>query len=231
MRPFETVDSTMTPDGQVLTLHRHDEDFYIRLDGHELMSSRVHGSEVALAQLACSDLLQDERPKVLVGGLGLGFTLRAALEILPRGAEVLVAEVLPCVIEWNHSYLNVLGTPLDDPRVQVHERDVYDLLGRDCPHPYDIILLDVDNGPSARSLNSNARLYRRHGVTRIAQALAPAGVVAIWSAYRDEEFATRLHQAGLKTTVVPVRARSGQIGYGQGRSRGSRHTIFLARKS
>ncbi len=220
MRPFETLASVTTPDGRRLTLHRRDGDFFINLDGDELMSSRAHGSETALAELTCRDLPNVRCPRVLIGGLGLGFTLRAALETLPRTAEVIVAELFPCVVEWHRRYLADLGKPLEDPRVRVIERDVVDLLGDSSPAPYQVILLDVDNGPSAWCQDSNRRLYDRRGLARIRRSLAPGGVLAVWSAQPDPTFVKRLQQCGFGARTETVRARG---------RKGSRHTIFLAR--
>jgi spermidine synthase len=220
MRPFHTLASVTTPDGRRLTLHRRETDFFIHLDGEELMSSRAYGSEAALAELACRDLAQVRRPRVLIGGLGLGYTLRAALQVLPGTAEVIVAEVFPCVVDWNRRYLADLGGPLEDPRVRVVERDVVDLLGDTRQTPYQVILLDVDNGPAAWCQDSNRRLYDRRGLERIRRSLAPGGVLAVWSAQADPVFVKRLRQCGFAARAETARA-SGR--------KGSRHTIFLAR--
>lgn len=220
MRPFETLASFTTPDGRRLTLHRRDGDFFIYLDGDELMSSRAHGSETALAALTCSDLAEIHRPRVLIGGLGLGYTLRAALEALPGTAEVIVAELFPCVVEWNRRYLAYLGRPLQDPRVRVVERDVVDLLADTRRSPYHVILLDVDNGPSAWCQDSNRRLYDRRGLARMRRSLSPGGVLAVWSAQPDPTFVKRLQQGGFTARTQTVRARG---------RKGSQHTIFLAR--
>ncbi len=220
MQPFETLASVTTPDGRRLTLHRRDSDFFIYVDGDELMSSRAHGSETALAELTCRDLPEVRRHRVLIGGLGLGYTLRAALEALPSTAEVIVAELFPCVVEWNHRYLADLGRPLEDPRVRVVERDVVDLLGDTLPAPYHVILLDVDNGPSAWCQDSNRRLYDRRGLARIRRSLSTGGILAVWSAQPDPAFVKRLRQCGFAARTKTVRA-SGR--------KGSQHTIFLAR--
>ncbi len=220
MRPFETLANVTTPDGRRLTLHRHDRDFFIQLDGNELMSSRAHGSEVALAKLACRELPDAKRHRILIGGLGLGYTLRAALDVLPKRAEVVLAEIFPCVVAWNRLHLADLGRPLEDPRVRVHEQDVRALLGDSCGHPYHAILLDVDNGPSAWCLEANHRLYDRDGLARIKRSLTPGGVLAVWSTHRDPAFVKRLRQCGFTVRTETVRARG---------RKGSRHTIFLAR--
>ncbi len=219
MRPFETLDSFATPDGQRLSLHRRDEDFFIDLDGHELMSTRVHGSETALGKLGCARLRSAERPRVLIGGLGLGFTLRAALEALPKRAEVVVAEVFPCVVRWHEQYLKSLRVPLEDRRVRVHEGDVGELLRFDGKNRFDAIMIDTDNGPDATCLASNASLYNETGIERIKQSLAPRGTLAVWSAHPDRVFAKRLGRSGFVVTTETVR--------GHGR-KGPRHTIFIA---
>ncbi len=220
MRPFETMASVTTPDGQRLTLHRRDRDFFIYLDGDELMSSRAHGSESVMAELACRDLPDRTAHRVLIGGLGLGYTLRAALEVLPKDAEVVVAEIFPCIVAWNSLYLEHLGKPLEDPRVRVQEQDVNTLLEDSCRHRFHVILLDVDNGPSAWCLESNRRLYRPEGLARIKRSLTPGGVLAVWSAYSNPTFGKRLRQCGFAVQTESVR--------GRGR-KGAQHTIFLAR--
>ena len=136
MRPFETLDRVTTPEGRELSLHHHDGHYFIHLDGEELMSTWVHGSESALAEMTCRDLAGTHRPRILIGGLGLGFTLRAALEVLPRNAEVVVAELFPQVVEWHRTHLVSLGRPMEDRRARIHDGDVVGLL-RDSPsHHY-----------------------------------------------------------------------------------------------
>lgn len=215
--PFTTIDSVRTADGHKLTLYRHQSDFYIYLDGNELMSSRAHGSESALAELACSNLTSG-RPRVLIGGLGLGFTLQAALEVLPTTAEVVVAELFPAIVDWHRDHLASLGRPLDDPRASLYEGDVWAAI-TEAKRRYDTILLDVDNGPSAFCVDSNRRLYSRHGIEVIREALTPDGTLAVWSTDRDPGFITRLRKAGLETRTEMARGHKGK---------GARHTIFLA---
>ncbi len=221
MRPFETLDTFTTPDGQRLSLHHRDGDYFIDLDGHELMSTRVHGSETALGKLACAGLRRIKQPRVLIGGLGLGFTLRAVLDALPRDAEIVVGEVFPIVVTWHKTHLQDLRVPLDDPRVRVHAGDVIDLLGLDRSDRFHAIVLDTDNGPDATCLSSNASLYDDQGIERIKQSLEPGGVLAVWSAHADPKFERRLHRHGFSVTTETVR------GY---RRKGPRHTIFLAAK-
>lgn len=222
MRPFETLDSFITPDGQRLTLHRRDGDYYIDLDGHELMSTRVHGSETALGELACAHLRGAKQPCVLIGGLGLGFTLRAALGVLPASAAVVQAEVFPIVVEWHARHLQDLAVPLDDPRVCVTIGDVVGLIRHHSGPPYDAIMLDTDNGPDATCLPCNVSLYDDPGIELVKLALAPRGVLAVWSAHPDPAFSRRLRHAGFKVRTETVRGH---------RRKGPRHTIFLATAS
>ncbi len=220
MKPFETLDVFTTPDGQRLTLHHRDGDYSIHLDGHELMSTRVHGSETALGKLACRPLGNVRAPRVLIGGLGLGFTLVAALEVLPREAEVVQAEVFPVVLEWHHKHLQSLAVPLDDPRVRIHIGDVARLIARHEGPRFHAILLDTDNGPDATCVDSNVSLYDDSGVALTRAALEPGGTLAVWSAHREPTFTRRLRRAGFRVREEIVR--------GHGR-KGPRHTIFLAR--
>lgn len=219
MRPFETLESITTPEGRRLTLHHRDGDYFIDLDGHELMSTRSPGSELELATLACERLAKAKACRVLIGGLGLGFTLKSALALLPAGAEVVVAEVFPCVLDWHTRHLDSLGVPLDDKRVHVHIGAVQELLGGGGGGQFDAIMLDVDNGPDATCLEANASLYDDVGVARLAASLARRGVVAVWSAHPDPAFEKRLRRGGFKVRVETVRS--------QGR-KGNRHTIFVA---
>ncbi len=217
--PWETLGRARTPDGGELVLYRRGGEFVIRVDGRELMSSRAHGSEEAMAHLACEGLASGAR--VLVGGLGLGYTVRAALELLPADAELVVAEIVPAVVEWNRGPLaDLAGRPLDDRRVAVHEGDVGAAMrtrGR-----FDAILLDVDNGPVALTRKANHVLYGPTGIALARGALRPRGVLAVWSAHRDDKFASRLRRGGftsVEAVDVPARGRGG----------GPMHTIFLAR--
>ena len=216
MKAFETLDRFTTPDGQELTFHRRDGDYFVYLDGDELMSSRAPGSERALADMACGGL--KGRPRVLIGGLGLGFTLRAALDALPPGAEVIVAEVFASVIEWNKTYVpDLQGNALKDPRTRILHGDVWDVLLQQGP--WDAILLDVDNGPVAWCLESNGRLYDKPGLLQIQASLAPKGVVAFWSAHPDSRFVKMLRKSGFDAKSHGVRARG---------ERGAWHTVFIA---
>jgi len=221
VRPFETLDTATTPEGRQLALHRRGTDLFLYLDGEELMSTRVHGSEVALAELAAAELGERRAPRVLIGGLGLGFTLRSALGAFPPAARLEVVELLEAVVRWNRQYTGELGAALSDRRVRVWEGDVVERLRGGPAGSWDAILLDVDNGPSAWCVESNGRLYGRRGLAALRDALAPGGVLAVWSAYPDDGFVARLERAGLRARAEAVR--------GRGR-KGPRQTVFLARR-
>ena len=216
------LDRVFTPDDTELVLVERAGVYTIRVDGYELMSSQAHGSEEALAALGCSGLHTVRQPHVLIGGLGMGFTLRAALEALPADATITVAEVFAAVISWNRGPLAELANaPLFDPRVSVERADVATLLGR--PSQYDAILLDVDNGPEALTLERNDHLYTPAGIDRTVRALRPGGTLAIWSADPDPRFSRRLERAGLAVREETVQARSSPSGLC--------HTIFLGQQT
>lgn len=220
MLPFETLASVATPDGATLALHRRGDDHFIYLDGEELMSSRAYGSEEALAELACADL-PSQSPRVLIGGLGLGYTLRASLAILPKSSEVVVAEFFPAVVEWNRKFLTGGASTLDDRRVTVREGDVAELIATTEKASFDAIMLDVDNGPSAWCRPSNATLYDSNGLARIQRALSQSGVLAVWSAYEDQQFLRQLKRSGFEAKRHIRRSRG---------DKGARQTVFVGRK-
>ena len=222
MKPWELLGEAETPEGGAMRLTVRDGEFVILVDGKTLMSSRLHGSEEALATAACQPLGQLEHPNVLVGGLGMGFTLRATLDLLPPAATVTVAELMPAVVEWNRGPLACLaGQPLDDGRVQLEIGDVGGIL-RQSHNRFDAILLDVDNGPTAFTATTNHSLYDNEGVAAAYACLSKPGVLAVWSAWDDRKFEHRLRFHGFSVLVDRVRARL-QKG-------GARHTIFLALK-
>jgi spermidine synthase len=222
MKAWELLGETRTPDGTDMRLTRRDDEYVILANGKALMSSRMHGSEEALATLACGDLRKRDRPRVLVGGLGMGFTLRAVLDLLPSDAIVTVAELVPAVIEWNREPLAALAAyPLRDARVRVEIADVGFTL-RAGPDRFDAILLDVDNGPAAFTAALNAGLYDNSGVAAAHAALRPRGTLAVWSAWDDRKFEQRLRYHGFDVEVARVRARL--------KKGGPRHTIFLGVK-
>ena len=223
MKPFESLDQTISPEGTVLKLMRRGDEYFILADGAVLMSSRMHGSEEALAMLACQRAKTRERARVLVGGLGMGFTLRATLDLLLRDAAVVVAEVVPAVVEWNRGPLGPLaGHPLEDKRVRVETGDVAIAL-RSRLGPFDVVLLDVDNGPTAFTGPHNAGLYDRRGIAAARAALKSEGVLAVWATHHDRKFEERLRQGGFDVEVQRVRGRV--------KKGGPRHTIFLSYKS
>jgi spermidine synthase len=222
MKPWKVLGRTRTPDGTELTLTQHPSEYIILANGQCLMSSRMHGSEDSLALIGCRRAQALTRPSVLVGGLGMGFTLRAALDCLPEAARVLVAELVPAVVEWNRGPLGALAEhPLNDPRVHVEEGDVAAIM-RSSRGRFDAVILDVDNGPAALTASSNGRLYDHQGVAAARAALAPDGVLAVWSARDDPQFERRLRAAGFSVQRERVRSRS--------RGGGSRHTILVAHK-
>ena len=209
--------------GGTLSLAQRDKEFSIRLSGMrgELMNSRVHGSEEALAELGCARLKSKADAEVLVGGMGMGFTLAAALAAVPDSARVTVVELIPEVIEWNRGPLgDCAGQPLLDRRTQVHVGDVAKFIAGE-QGVFDAILLDVDNGPEGLTHSDNQWLYSESGLKAIQRALGGEGTLAVWSAGPDPQFVMRLKKAGFHTSVRSVRARPGK---------GSHHTIFLAKK-
>lgn len=207
MKPFRTLAETTAPDGGRLTLHEHDGEYFMKVNGRQLMSSTSTSSEILLAKLACENLLRHPHPRVLIGGLGLGFSLKAVLSLVGKKAEVHVAEVQPEVIEWNRQFLMKLnGALLNDRRVQVFAEDVARLIRRAQEARYDAILLDVDNGPTSFIRQENKRLYSRRGFQRIAAALQPGGRVAFWSATDEESFGEALARAGFRVHVVEAKS-------------------------
>jgi spermidine synthase len=221
MTPWETLDAAKTPDGDTIDLRRRGQEYLIRVAGQDLMGSRNHGSEEVLAERACAGLRAKKSVVVVVGGLGMGFTQKAALSQLGSDACVVVAELIPAVVAWNRTWLaDLAGRPLDDPRSRVHEGDVATLID-DGRATYDAIMLDTDNGPEALTSKGNARLYGHGGLERAARALKPGGVLAVWSAKEDRTFESRLRKAGFEVETARVRAR---------RDAGSQHTIWLARR-
>jgi spermidine synthase len=222
MRPRLLLDTADVPGGGQLKLYRRDAEFSIMLGGNELMSSRLTGSEAALATLACARMPNAPRPTVLIGGLGMGFTLRAALAALPAAAQMDVVELVPAVVAWARGPMaEIFAGSLDDSRVRLIEDDVGDVI-RAQPGAYDAILLDVDNGPDGLTRESNDRLYDPRGLAAARAALRPGGVLAVWSSAPDRSFTTRLRRAGFAVDEQVVRAGGG---------RGARHVIWLATKA
>lgn len=206
-----------------LGLYQRGADYFIRIvGGQDLMNTRAHASEDALGRLACAGLDRKVSARVLIGGLGMGFTLAAALQGLASDAEVVVAEIVPGVVEWNRGVLGPFsGRPLDDRRIRVHMVDVTRLVEREGSG-FDAIVLDVDNGPDGLTRASNAWLYSTAGLAVLFRALRPGGTLAIWSAGPDRAFTARLRSAGFDVDETIVRAHAGK---------GSRHVIWTARRS
>jgi spermidine synthase len=223
MLPWIKLDTAGIPDGrEELTLKRRGDEFSIMLGSNELMNSRVSGSEEALAKLSCARLDGRPAPCILIGGLGMGFTLRAALAALGPKAKIAVAELVPAVVAWARGPMaGIFAGCLDDPRVEILEADVADATA-EANNAYDAILLDVDNGPDGLSRAANDRLYDNRGLAAARKALAQGGVLAVWSAHPDRAFAARLRRAGFDVEEVNTRARG---------KRGARHVIWLARKA
>jgi len=218
--PRELLDTAPVPGGAPLRLFRHGRDHIIMLDRNELMNTRMSGSEEALATMTIARLGARPAPHLLIGGYGMGFTLRAALAVLRHDARITVAELVPQIVDWARGPMAELtGDCLDDPRVAIRFGDVADAIdtGR-----YDAILLDVDNGPDGVVRDANDRLYTRAGLDRARAALTPGGVLAVWSAGDDAAFTRRLGEAGFAVDEVSVRARSN--------GKGPRHVIWFARR-
>jgi spermidine synthase len=219
VKPWELLGEARTPDGTDLRLTRHSSEYVILANGQSLMSSRMHGSEEALATLGCRRARLLDAPSVLIGGLGMGFTLRAVLDLLPARARVVVRELMPAVVEWNRGPLGPLADhPLKDARVQLELGDVGAAL-RANPASFDAVLLDVDNGPTALTTTTNARLYDNQGVAAARAALRPDGVFAVWSARENRKFEQRLNYCGFAVEVARVRGRL--------KAGGPRHVIVL----
>jgi spermidine synthase len=221
VKKWTTVDRALTADGKTITLEEHDGSYAIRVDSVPLMSTRQHGSEERLAELACANLRGVRRARVLIGGLGFGFTLKAALASLAPDATVVIAELLGAVIAWNRDPAYGLAAEwLADPRVSVVQKDVVEII-REGRGSFDSIILDVDNGPAALSTGGNGRLYEPAGLRDVRTALRPAGCVAIWSVAPDKAFEKLMTQAGFVVEVQRCRAHGNS---------GRWHTIFLGRR-
>ena len=223
MIPWVQLESAKTPDGgQELRLKRRGTEFSIMLGTNELMNGRLSGSEQALAKLSSERIAGRRQPRMLIGGLGMGFTLRAALAELGNDAGVVVAELVPAVVAWARGPMaEIFGGCLDDPRVTIRETDVGQLI-RSEPAAWDAILLDVDNGPEGIVHKSNDALYSLQGLGAARSALKSGGVLAVWSQGPDSGFTRRLKQAGFTVEEVNTRANG---------KRGARHVIWIAVKT
>jgi len=222
MKPSTLLGTALIPDTKKeLKLYEHDGEYAIKIPGRgELMNTKVHGSEKALAELACERMAGSDQPRILVGGLGMGFTLAAALDVVGEDAEVVVAELVPEVVDWNREYTGAAaGHPLNDPRSTVYVGDVANVIRDDKQGTFDAILLDVDNGPEAIIRRENDWLYTIPGLEAARRALRPGGVLGVWSAGPDHLFRARLKHAGFKVEEKIVRPhRAGK---------GSRHYIWI----
>lgn len=223
MIAWENIDRVKIPgQEQEMTLQKRGEEFSIRTSGVELMNSRVHGSEDELASLTCKKLNHGTGLNILIGGLGMGFTLAAALKHTTADTRIIVSELIPAVILWNKKFVGHLsGMPLDDSRVQIKDEDVAKTI-RDKKSFWDAILLDVDNGPEGIIRKENNRLYDSSGLKASFRALRPGGILSVWSAGDNEAFTQRLKQCGFHTEKKMTRARHSQ--------KGSRHIVWLAQK-
>ena len=224
MLPWIQLATATAPDGDTLRLLRRGDEFSIRLKGgNELMNSRLGHSEEALATLALEHLDGRPVPRLLIGGLGMGFTLRAALAVVPPDARLVVSEIVPELVGWAGQHMaSVFGDCLADPRVRVETRDVGAMI-REATGQFDAILLDVDNGPDGLTRPGNQALYHENGLAAARRALAPGGVLAVWSAAPAPAFSQRLSRCGFDVTTQMVRAHGGKGG--------NRHTIWIAART
>jgi spermidine synthase len=221
--PWSLIDTAQVPGGGELRLKQRGAEFAIMLGSNELMNSRLSGSEEALATITCDKIRDRKAARILIGGLGMGFTLRAALASLGPGAAIVVAELVPAVIAWARGPMaEVFGASLTDPRVDIREADVGELIRSD-PAAFDAILLDVDNGPEGLTRKSNDALYDLRGLNAARAALRPGGVLAVWSSTQNPKFTWRLQKAGFE--VEEVRARA------NGPRGGARHVIWIATRA
>lgn len=223
----QLLGSAQVPGGEELRLYAHGRDFMIVLGHNELMSTRMRGSEEALATMTLDRLKGRPAPRLLIGGYGMGFTLRAALARLDPQARVTVAELVPEIIQWARGPMaEVAAGCLEDPRVDLVMQDVADAMLL-APEPFDAILLDVDNGPDGLVRAENNRIYAKSGLHNARRALASGGVLAVWSAFPDPKFRRRLEDVGFAVEEVEVRARYDA----EGKGKGPRHVIWFARAS
>ena len=224
MIPWKLLSRCKTPDNKrELILYQRDTEYSIRVNGQELMNSRMFGSEMMLAELSCPEIAERKNANVLIGGLGMGYTLSAALRLLHPDADVLLAEFVPSVVEWNKNVLGSLaGDPLKDSRVTVVIEDVINIINNNTS-AFDAILLDVDNGPDSLTQEGNDELYSMSGVAMIHRALRPGGVVAVWSSSPDTGFIQRLNRSSFHVLEKKVRGRT--------HKKGPVHTIWIATKS
>ncbi len=219
MRKLVEIERTLTPSGEMV-LYQRDEEFSIRVGGVELMNSHNHGSEDDLGQMSCERLAGIAAPRVLIGGCGLGYTLRAALDHLPPAARIDLVEIVPAVLTWNRTVVaHLAGQPLADPRVTAIEGDVVEVI-RSATARYDTIILDIDNGPDGLS-KGNSALYRMSGLASIHAALVPGGLCTVWSSFESPTFTSSLRSVGFEAEVRRIKARH---------RGGPRHYIWFAQR-
>lgn len=219
MKITRTLATSTTPDGERITLHEHDGHHFLKVAGLQLMSTTASSSEEQMAELSCVNL--PAKPRVLIGGLGFGFTLKRVLALTGPDAIVDVAELLPEIVTWNREFLHeVNGMLLADARVRIHVDDVYNVIDRCGSDRYHAILLDVDNGPDPFVQNVNERLYAKPGISRIKNALQPGGRVIFWSAHPDKSFEKSLQGAFRKVECIPAKAYP--------KAKRFTHTLFVA---
>ena len=220
MKKWTCVETVKMPDGKTISLNEHDGNYFIRVDGADLMSTRRHASEEKIAELACAHVAAIRGARVLIGGLGFGFTLKAALSVLAADATVVMVEILAAVVAWNRNpAFHLAACALADPRVIVLRKDVGEVI-RESRGSFDSIILDVDNGPAALSAESNHRLYDSEGLHLARAALRPGGCVAIWSAAPDPAFEKLMARVGFEVDVQRCRAHANSGGW---------HTLFIGR--
>jgi spermidine synthase len=220
VKQWRLVDKTLAPDGKTVSLHEHDGSYTIRVDGAQLMSTRQHASEEKLAEAACAQLGNRRGARVLIGGLGFGFTLKACLAAVAPDAKVVVAEILGAVIAWNRNPdFHLASGAIADARVTVREQDVREVIEEE-PNGFDSIILDIDNGPDALSTAGNAGLYQDAGLRSARRALRPGGCTAFWSVAPDRAFEKRLTSAGFTVEVLTCRSRPNAGGW---------HTLYIGR--
>jgi spermidine synthase len=221
MKAPEFIDEARTPAGELIRLTRESGVYVVRVDGVLLMSSGAHHSEELMSKVGCKGLRERKDARVLVGGLGLGYTLRAALDEVGPGATVVVSELLEAVVTWNRGPLGPLAEhPLDDPRTVVEVGDLVAYM-RSRPAPFDALLFDVDCGPDSFTSKGNGRLYDKEGLALLHQSLRPGGVLVVWSAYECPPFVQDLKRAGFAPEVISARARG---------RKGPRHTLYVGRR-
>ena len=219
MKPWGNPGTAKMPDGSFFELQRHDNEYVIHADGYELMTSYAHSSEDAMMPLACPEPPADAC--VLIGGLGMGFTLGATLALLPPKGKAIVAELVPEIVEWNRGPLGPLaGNPLSDPRTEVIIEDVATVI-RDSNDRFDAILLDVDNGPDSFSVKGNSRIYSPDGLDAAHRSLRTGGALAIWAVGTSRAFEPDLRRAGFDAVTHPVRGH---------RRRGGHYSVIVGRK-